>query len=67
MILWDALVVRSLRVVLPTSEALPGLDPERTRAFLVRLRRESPFTLRFVLAGDTTVFSFVRPKGGGLE
>ena len=24
-------------------------------------------TLRFVLAGDTTVFSFVRPKGGGLE
>ena len=24
-------------------------------------------TLRFVLAGDATVFSFVRPKGGGLE
>ena len=56
MILWDTLVVRSLCAVLPASEALPGLDPERTRAFLVRFRRESPLVLRLAL--DLSVLLF---------
>jgi len=55
-ILWDALVVRSLCAVLPASEALPGLDPERTRAFLARFRRESPLGMRLVL--DLSVLLF---------
>ena len=42
--------------MLPASEALPGLDPERTRAFLARFRRESPLGMRLVL--DLSVLLF---------
>lgn len=54
---WRRVVGRVLGATYPGTQSLPGLDPSRLDAFLGRLAREAPWTLRRAL--DVCVLLFL--------
>ena len=61
---WRRTKVRVLSAVLPATESVPGIDPERCVEFLARYRREAPFLPRLALNLSALVFLLTPPLTG---
>jgi hypothetical protein len=61
---WRRTKVRVLSAVLPATETVPGIDPERCVEFLARYRREAPFLPRLALNLSALVFLLTPPLTG---
>jgi len=65
---WRRTKVRVLSAILPATETVPGIDPERCAEFLARYRREAPFLPRLALNLSVLVFLLSPPlTGAGLR
>ena len=65
---WRRTKVRVLSAILPATENVPGIDPERCIDFLARYRREAPFLPRLALNLSVLVFLLSPPlTGAGLR
>jgi hypothetical protein len=65
---WRRTKVRVLTAVLPATESVPGINPERCVEFLERYRREAPFLPRLALNLSVLVFLVSPPlTGAGLR
>ena len=61
---WRRTKVRVLSAVLPATESVPGIDPERCAEFLARYRREAPFLPRLALNLSVFIFLVSPPLTG---